>query len=181
MSWRGPLDLKNEQNAAARFARSLLRRMTVSLHKGRLWQVVGHIIGSETETSDCEPFQGIGFAARPDSSERAEAIVAQLGDSRHVVIVATRNEDARRIWDALILANTASMFNNLVIVRCTEDGTVEAHSEGGTAVPLATKADLDALRSAISGAVIVPNDGGAALKTAMLTWTPVGTSVLKGE
>jgi hypothetical protein len=54
---------------------------------------------------------------------------------------------------------------------------------GGSSA-LATKADLDTLKSAISGAATVPTDGGAAFKAAILValaaW-PVGTIVLKGS
>jgi hypothetical protein len=56
--------------------------------------------------------------------------------------------------------------------------------KAGGSQQLATKADLDALKSAISGAATTPNDGGAAFKAAILSalssW-PTGTQVLKGS
>lgn len=69
-----------------------------------------------------------------------------------------------------------------VAVRVADDGTVHLGAATAAAfVALASRVDaeLSALRSAVAGAVIVPNDGGAALKTAMLTWTPTSVAAAR--
>ncbi|HSR79107.1 MAG TPA: hypothetical protein VLN57_21215 [Xanthobacteraceae bacterium] len=65
--------------------------------------------------------------------------------------------------------------------------SVLIHDGSGGAVPLATVPDLNALKSAIQGWMPVANDGGAALKAALLalfagppTW-PAGTTVLEAK
>lgn len=75
--------------------------------------------------------------------------------------------------------------------RATGGSTVERVDPNGVVnlgaaapasfVALAARVDaeLAALRAAIQAAVIVPNDGGAALKTAMLTWTPSSVAATK--
>ncbi len=64
------------------------------------------------------------------------------------------------------------------------DSTVEIKSVGGTAVKLPTIADMDALKNAISNAIVVAMDGGASFKTSLLAalvnW-PTGTTVLRAE
>lgn len=68
-------------------------------------------------------------------------------------------------------------------LELTDAGTALVHDgTAAQAVPLATKADLDNLKSIISAWTPVPGDGGGALKTAITSgWTPAGTSVLKAK
>lgn len=70
-----------------------------------------------------------------------------------------------------------------VVVRVDPDGTVHLGGAVGDFVALATRVDteLAALRAAITSAVIVPNDGGAALKAAMLTWSPTSVAATKAK
>lgn len=185
MSWREAAELKKEQNAQTRAQHGMLRRFTLKLSRGRLWQILGHLIDGVRENFDSEPFQGIGFWSSPAKGERAEVIVANLGgDAGHPVIIATRNEDVRKLYDSQLAQGSTAMFNNATIIIINPDGTVEVRSRNGVAAPLATKADLAALKSAISGAGTVPNDGGSAFKAALLaalsSW-PVGTTKLKAE
>jgi hypothetical protein len=61
-------------------------------------------------------------------------------------------------------------------IKFTTAGTIEL----GGDQPLALKSDLDALKTIIAATVIQLGDGGAALKTAMGTWDPVGTLIIGG-
>ncbi len=79
------------------------------------------------------------------------------------------------------------LYNTVAVVFLKADGSIEARSAGGTALPLATKADLEALRDAIVAWTPVGGDGGAALKVALTdlftgppAW-PAGTTKLKAE
>lgn len=61
-------------------------------------------------------------------------------------------------------------------IRINDDGSIQAGGPGATSfVSLADK--IDAVVNAITGAVIAPGDGGAAIKAAVvLAWTGVGNS-----
>jgi len=123
---------------------------------------------------------GVGFYARPAATGKPEAVLVNIGsESGHPVLVATRD---KTLQVALAEDETAVCTSKAVILIKKTGQVCITDRSGGVAVPLATKADLDALRTAITGAVPVGGDGGAALKTAMLagTW-PVGTQILKGQ
>ena len=100
----GPGELADTVGTAARATLGMIRRMAIKVTSKALWQVIGHrMLDSSRETRDAEVFYGIGIWARPKSSEKAEAIVAFLGGGAgSPVIVATRNEDARRAIEAVI-------------------------------------------------------------------------------
>lgn len=170
-----------------RGARGAIRRMAIKVTKRVYWQLTGHRIGRTVEAPEAEVFSGVGFYARPRPSSRAEAVLVRIGEAQHAVIIATRDEDLRKLWkDELDGApDLAAMFNAATIVLIKPDNTVEIRSRGGVAVSLAKKADLDALKAAIVAWVPVAGDGGGALKAKLLElfddpW-PVGTTVLKGE
>lgn len=68
------------------------------------------------------------------------------------------------------------------MIEFTEDGQILV----GGDQPLATKADLQDLKDAISGAAVLANDGGATFKANILTALgaagfPVGTNKIKGS
>lgn len=165
----------------------MIRRIRVAATAGARWALAGHAdADGNLETDDAELFPGVGFFARPKASHRTEAVLVKVGgEDGHSVIVATRNHDGVKLLGSLAEDETA-IFNSRAAVVVKADGTIEIRSISGTAAPLATKADLNALRSAISGAAVTPNDGGAALKTNILaalpeaTW-PAGTTKLRGE
>jgi phage gp45-like len=179
-------DFARERSPRERRSRGLTRRMRIRSSAGAQWQVTGYTFLGQTETDKVEPFSGVGFYARPRASSRAEAVVITIGEAQHSVIVATRDEDLRRLWKAELDAgeDVAAMFNSATIVLCKSDGTVEIRSRGGEAKRLLTVDDGEALKSAINGAATTGGDGGAAFKAALLAalaaW-PTGTLVLKGE
>jgi phage gp45-like len=161
----------------------LARRMVAKLTRGPTWQVLGHLLlENNRETVQAENFSGIGFFARPKASHRSEALVIYPGGAANPIIVATRDEDARKAIAELGEDETAA-FNSTTIVLI-KGNTVEVRLAGGTAAAVAKLADLTALKSAIQGWTPVSGDGGAALKAALTTlfasW-PVGTVVFKAQ
>lgn len=169
-------------------AAGAIRRMAITLTAKVLWQLTGfRLPDGTTETALAEVFGGIGFFARPPSGSKPEAIVLMVGDANTPVIVALRDEQTRAKVAGAFKPNESGVFNTLSIVYVKDDGTIEARSTGGTAKRLATNDDLAALINILATWVVVPMDGGAALKTAIQayqtahpTW-PAGTSKLKGE
>ncbi len=161
-----------------------IRRMAISLTAKTLWQLVGFRIGTKTETLPAETFLGIGFHARPSSSGKPEAIVLMVNGQDAPVVVAVRDEKTRAAIAGALLEDETAMFNTQAIVVAKADGSIEARSAAGVALPLATKADLTALKTAITNAVIVATDGGASFKATLLAalgaW-PAGTTTFKAE
>lgn len=184
MSWSSE-DHAQSISDFRRLVQGLVRRMTITLADGVKWQLRGHRGGSGgDEVIEVEPFSGVGFYSRPPvDGGKPEAIMLSVGGAKTPVIVATRDEATRR-KAANLAADETAIFTSKAIVVITTDGSVEIRGLGGGAEPLATKADLDALKSAISSAAVVANDGGATFKanilSALSSW-PVGTRVLKAE
>lgn len=192
-SRQGPEDLAKEVGVKARELAGLLRRMIVTRTRSALWQITGHDlrdIGGELETRDAEVFGGIGFASRPQEGGDAgavEAIVAFPQGGKGPIVIGARQEAARRIVALDLEADETQMHGAIgaggTIIRILADGTAEIRTAAGAAGSLMTKADGEALRSAIQGAATTGGDGGAAFKAAILAaWPgPTGTSVLKAE
>jgi phage gp45-like len=171
---------------AAVKGRTMLRRLAVKVTTKALWQLLGH----DDETEDAvEVFSGIGFYSRPSDDGSPEVVLAKIGGSSdHPVIVATRDERTRQaLEEARDLAKDESIvFNSLAFVRVKADGTIEAASAGGTAVALATKADVDALQVAIdthTHTVPIIGAAGTTPTTTPLVGMPAaaGTAKFKGE
>jgi phage gp45-like len=150
----GPGELADAVGATARAMSGAFRRMAIKVTSTALWQVIGHrLLDGSRETRDAEVFYGVGFWARPTSSEKAEAFVTfTAGGSGSPLIVATRNEDARRAVAAALTGGTIAEGETLIfgspgtpIVYLKANGTVEIRLPGGAAVALATKADVDAV------------------------------------
>lgn len=172
---------KQWAHAIGREARELagtLRRMAVKRTTGALWQVVGHLLfdGSK-ETRDVEVASGIGFYARPKSAGRCDAIVVFPNGAMYPVVIATRDEDTRKKVANDLAEDETQVHNSQAVVRIKANGTIEARSANGTAVPLATKADVQALRDFASG-LLYGGTGSAVVPG----WpNPAGTTKLKGE
>ena len=132
----------------------------------------------EGETKDgVERFQPFGHHSVP--LEGAEAVLVFVGGDRNLPIAVV--VDDRRHRPTGWSAGEAGTFNaHSAMMHHRADGTTEI-TGGGTAEPLATKADLDELKAAFAAWVVSPNDGGAALKTELASWSPLGTTKLKGE
>ena len=141
-------------------------------------------IGVPETVPDGEHFQPYGFFSVPLVGAEGVALFPH-GDRSHPLVIVMSDRRYRPTGGEPGTAGIHNQTGARVVVL--PDGTVEARSSAGAAAPLATKADLAALKAAITGWTPVPNDGGAALKAALTalfagppTW-PAGTSVLKGE
>ena len=191
-------DFQEETSPQTRGDDGKIRRMPISLTQGVLWQITGHqMLDGTDETHDAPVFSGIGFASRPPDNGSPEAIVAFVGGPSNPVIIATRDEATRATAFAAsgeLQAGETAIFNAGAIVLIKADGTIEIRSVGGAAVALATKADVDKIGTAIAGATVIANDGGASLQATILaglgtslhgaagtTPWPVGTTKLKAE
>lgn len=198
--------LRARISEAALRAKNLARRVAIRATEGGLWALRGFETPDGEEDSDkVELFGGIGVYFRPAASDRAEAIVINVGgDPDHPAIVATRDEDARKAFEAnagalepgeMAIANAAGS----AYVRITADGDIVIEAKGGaevlvrsksgTPVALATKADVDAIKTAFDAhthiLAISAASGSGGTGTAAPPATPApapsGTSVLKGE
>lgn len=177
----------------------MARRLTISATTSPIWKLLGvRGLDGSTERIDAEAFSGVGFYARPRSSGGTpEAIVLHVGDARVPVVVACRDERTlAAVRDALggIDAGDAVMYapDGSAVVHVT-GGEVRVKTPSGTAVALATKADLDAVVTYIkkqfaastghihatpSGPTTTITEGTVAGGTCP---SPAGTSVLKGQ
>lgn len=181
-------ETRDATSSEARGVAGMIRLMAIKLTSAPFWRTVGHLLLDDAteEARDPAMFSGIGFCSRPAAGANAEAIVTFPGGASNPVIIAARDEDARKKHAELAQDETA-MFNRLVIAVIKAAGTMEIRTAAGVAAALATKADLAALKAAIVGWTPVANDGGAALKVALVAlftgppvW-PAGTTVLKAQ
>lgn len=156
MSRRQAKEFADEVSPQSRSLRGVARRMAIRLTARVLWQLTGYRNIEGTETVDAEPFTGIGFYARPSSGDKAEAVLVQIGDARHAVIIACRNEDARRaVINALnggagLKENESAMYSRAGLVHIKSNGEIEARTPSGSAVALATKDDVQTLRDEVA-------------------------------
>lgn len=162
--------------------RSMVRRLAIVATSRVLWQLSGvRNLDGTTEALGVEVFPGIGFYARPPASSKPEAVVVNVGGANAPAIVATRDEQTRKAV-ADIAEDEAAVFNSTGGVFVKADGTIEARSAGGTAVALATKADLDALKvyldaHAHTGVTTGVGTSGPPSPSP----APTGTTKLRGE
>lgn len=131
-------DFKSEQSPSSRMNASRIRRLLVSVTSSVFWQLLGpksHENEGRQGTLDAEVFSGIGFYSRPRTTDKTEAVLASVGDARHSVIIATRNESVRRAI-ADLQADETAIFTSDGIIVIKADGTIEARSKDGTAQKL---------------------------------------------
>lgn len=151
--------------------RGAVRRMAIKVTSRVLWQLAGHKLDATyQETVNAEVFSGVGFYARPRTSSRAEAILSRIGDAAHSVIVATRDEDLRKLWDSAAFGNpdVAAMFNSGVIVVCMPDGTVRLGA-ADAAGDVVVQAALDDFMAALDQAITTLGPAGSAQLAALQT------------
>lgn len=170
---------------------SIARRMTLAASSAVLWALEGVVDGDGTvERDEAEVFSGIGFYARPKAGDKAEVVVLRIGgESDHGVIIATRNLDGiKRI--GTLGEDESIVFNSQVMVKVTAAGEILAGSIGGSFGPLATLADIDALRNWVAththggvtaGGAVTQAPTGAVPPTPLAPPTASGTQKLKAE
>jgi phage baseplate assembly protein V len=151
---------------------------------------------------EAEHHQPYGFSSVPLAG--AEVVVLfQNGDRARPIVVAASDRRHRPTGGE---SGQVTMYHHTgTVVTMLEDGTIEARSRDGVALPLATKADVEALRAYVSAQFA--STGGhthavsGAATTAIVTVpavpdplpapqpvpptvpppTPTGTTVLKAE
>lgn len=183
---RSKAELAEVTRAAVAAAAGAVRRMIVTRATSAIWQLAGfRMPNGSTETLRAEVFGGIGLFAIPPAGNKPEAIVIMVGpdDSKAPAIIAVRDEKTRAAIAGALEADETALFNSQAIVHLKADGTIEARSEGGVALPLATKADIDALTATFNAhfhtGVVV---GGAfSGPPATPAAAAIGTTVVKGE
>ena len=94
-----------------------------------------------------EVFQGIGYVARPPEGTNAEAVLVNIGGFDHPCLVALRDAatTAAVVKAVGLDPDEGITHNSKSLLKFNADGTVEIRGVNGTAVPLATKADVQAL------------------------------------
>lgn len=189
MSYRDSEDHAKETGETLRTIRGMIRRLAVKLTDGVRWQLLG--VRSPTggdEVIDLEVFPGIGFYSRPPASGAPEAIAnAIAGAPKARVVVATRDEKTRQaIVKALpggaLAEDETIVYSGAALIHIRANGTVEIRTPGGAAVPLATLADVQALRAWANTHVHTSAAAGNPTTVpTVLAAAPVGTTKLKGE
>ncbi len=124
---------------------------------------------AEFEADGVERFQEYGFTSVPPAG--AEAVGLAVGGSRDgLVIVAS--DDRRYRLKSLKSGEVALYDKNGLVLVLGADGFVHIGANpAADFVSLAGKlsTEIAALKTAVDAVVIVPNDGGAALKTGLST------------
>lgn len=195
MSGPSVRELARVSDPLVRRVAGMVRRLTVSVTTSPIWKLLGvQGLDGANEVIHAEAFGQLGMYARPRTSGGSpEAIVVHVGDARVPVMVACRDEKTlAAVREALggIDAGEAVIYtpNGEAVIHMTSGGGVEVKSPGGTAVALATLADVEAIVTAynghshadpVSGYVGAPVTAPAG--TPRLSADPDGTSVLKGE
>jgi hypothetical protein len=105
------------------------------------------------DVDEAEIFHNVGYHARPPdpvgNRQRVEALICNVDAQDHPIIVATRDADTMRavVKKVGLEPDTTLLYTSKSIVKIQPDGSVEIRSVDGTAAPLATKADVDAVNA----------------------------------
>lgn len=197
MSYRTSEDFATETSARLRRLDGMIRRLEFLIVDGSRWQVRGQRATAQTQGGDevfySTPFAGFGFYATPPASGSPEVVVASVGGPKTTVVIAARDE-ATRLLVAGAIADQGStcVYNDKAMILINPDGAVEIRLINGVAIPLATKADIDALASwskahvhlAPGGLTPAITTGPVIAPTGAVPDVPpaaAGTSVLKAQ
>lgn len=188
-------DARHAVSPQMRAMAGMIRRVVVNLTSGAFWQVTGHLLLDQItkEIKSVEVWPNIGFYARPIPGANAEALMVAVAGAENPALIATRDEDMRKLWHQEIGAGCSAMFNRVAgIVIKPEGPTVEIASlDGmGTSGRLATLEDLQNVVDLVNGFISTFNDhihGAPGGPTDVPTIpeddlpNPVGTQVLRAE
>ncbi|WP_428262894.1 hypothetical protein [Haliangium sp.] len=192
MNYRHTRDLLGELGGrGARRLRSLISRRQLALDESdgeRVTALGREALDGSVEEDAMDSFGPVGLVGRPAGDATVEAAVAFVGaDGAHPIALGYVDGTRRAVIDAVGLgADETVVYNSQAVVKLLADGTVEIRSLGGTAVPLATKADVERLRDeflahlhlAPSGPTGTPLD---AEQQPIVSVQIDGTSVLQSE
>lgn len=184
MGERSPEDLARETDPFRLRVLGTIRKMIVRFAAKGLWELGGFSKLGE-RIPKAEVFQGVGFWATPAAGVEVEAVVLNVGgDANHPIVVALRDEKTRKQVADALAGDTTCVHNTAARVVILPNGTIEARTHGGTAAPLATLADLQALRDFIATGLTMTVDpvlNIAGPGSTVPVPDPVGTTKLKGE
>lgn len=135
----------------------IVRRMSVKLTEGGVWQVAGHLLfDNQRETRNPENYPGIGLAARPPTSDAVEAIVVNVSGQNQPAIVGLRDEVTRaKVAD--LNADETALYNSLVRLQATLAGLIVLRAHANAVVEPTVKATTyraaeDTMLTALSAA-----------------------------
>lgn len=138
------------------------------------------------EDISAQVYSNVGFLSRPRTGVETEAVVLNVGgDSNSPLQVGSRDPALNDSYVEAegLEADQTVLLNSSAHVKVTGN-SVEVKSHGGAAVELATKADVERLRSELSSHTHTISSGSSAGTTTIPIQSftaPDGTSVLKGE
>jgi phage gp45-like len=162
-----------ETRLANAIARAVVSRVNDS---GGLQTIQLGVMAGET-VDDAEHFQAYGFSSSVPLGGEA-VVLFPNGDRARPLVIATGHRASR--ITGLEEGETA-IYNADSLVILKNDGTIEARSRSGSAAEVATLESLQDLKDIFTNWVPVAQDGGAALQTALSSWTPAGTTKFKAE
>ncbi len=192
MSRRTAKDFRDRATKAALDMANMIRRVVTSATAGGRWGIEGYELDdidtgvAFTEGVDDDPvdvFAGIHIYARPAAADKSEGILLHVGgEAEHPVLAALRNEDARLRYVAefgdlsrgeVVVFNSAGTARVKVRTNGEIEITVAAgqkllvKTKAGTALPVATKADVDAIQAALDGHshLYIPGAGPGTVST----------------
>lgn len=172
---RTPVDLARGNSPFERKVANMVRKMIVLFTPKGTWELQG--FRELKERVRAEVFQGVGIWARPPANSKITAVVVSVGDSDNQVVIALRDEKTRQAVAAAIADDETLLHNTRAGVHLKADGTIDVRAHGGAAVPLATLADLQALRNWVANLAV----GGSGSAIIPGCPSPTGTTVLKGQ
>lgn len=187
MSWPTVKSLAQVTDPLRTRLQGLVRRLVATATAFPRWQVAGVRGVDGTETDRVEVFPGVGIQARPAAGHTAEVIAVNVdGRAGAAVAIATRDEAGAAAartaaTGGLAAGDTIVHADGLLVQLDASAGAVEVRTNGGAAVALATKADLEALRTWLIAHVHPDPASGFTGVPDTTPPTPAGTSVLKGE
>jgi phage baseplate assembly protein V len=187
--------LRDHETRTTRRLNNLVRLMSVSRARsnGR-WALQGHvdpITGKDETAQEVRDFSASGIISLPLAGADAEVVVLQVGAGfKHAVIVGKRDESTpvpTTVEPGETLVYTGQAYVKLdkdgnVTIRCKAGGTVSI-DDGGGAVALALKSDVDELRSKLVAHTHpgVTSGGANTGPTATIVAAMQGTDVTRGK
>ena len=159
----------------------MVRKVVVSMVGGnRGWQFRGYQTPDGDETfASVDVYQHAGFQSRPSAGASAVLVAGDTGKPASV------GEFDPAMAFPLAGNDEVAISNSKAVVYAKADGTIEARSRNGVAVPLATKADLDAHRTWILTHIHPTPSGNSSppllVAPGSACPSPAGTTKLKGE
>lgn len=170
-----------------RVANSIARGAVQLVDDGTKLQLLQLGVLQGEDLDECERFQEYGFTSVPHKGAEA-VVIFPNGDRGHALVVAVDDlryrPTAAQPGEVILYTDEGDEIRlargNVIVLKTA--GEIRLGS-AAAADPVALKSDIDAIRSAIETAQPVANDGGAALRSGILSRWPdeVGATKVKAE